>query len=105
MPKPKGVRSLRDVCRRAGISRADADALFNEIVQAVRERRAVSIPTLGKFWLQELPEREITMPIRRGARQLHTIRTPKSFTLRFTSSGELRSDLRELEKGRARGTD
>ncbi len=104
MPKPKRTCSLRTICRRAGVPRTHADALFVEILEATSWGQAVNVPRLGKFWLQPFPGREAVMPIQGRASATQRLRVQPGFALRFSSSRQLREHLRIRFRGRARGT-
>ena len=104
MPRPKRSYPLRAVCRGAGVSRKHAQALFDEIVEMASRGYGVSIPGLGKFWIQEYPARKIKIPQRPGSSSTRSISTGPSFALRFSSSEGLRRNLRIRSKGRAKGT-
>ena len=104
MPKPKTTCSLRTICRRAKVPREHADALFAQILEATLWGNAVSVPSVGKFWLQPFPRREAVMPVAGRASATQVLAVDPSFTLRFSSSRLLRAHLRTRLKGRARGT-
>ena len=104
MPKPKRTCSLRTICRRAKVPRKHADALFMQILEATLWGDAVSVPRMGKFWLQPFPGREAVMPVKGGASATHRLPLHPGFALRFSSSRLLRDGLRTRIKGRARGT-
>ncbi len=104
MPKPKTTCSLRTVCRRSRVPRRLADALFLQILEEALAGQAVSVPCMGKFWLQPFPARRVAVPLRKGMRQTRILQVNRGYAMRFSSSKVLRQYVRRRVAGRARGT-